>query len=158
VPPPVRPITCASESYLRKAGVPLKPDDLRQHECLLYKYLSEPDTWRYEGPGGPYAVKVSGRLAANNGDALRDAAVAGHGIVRSPSFIAGPDIAAGRLVPLLEAYEPAPLSIYAVYPAQRYLTPKVRAFIDFFAEKFGPEPPWECVLADTAGRRDMKSA
>lgn len=155
---PVRPITCASESYLRKAGVPLKPDDLRQHECLLYKYLPEPDTWRYEGPGGPYAVKVSGRLLANNGEALRDAAVAGHGIVRSPSFIAGPDVAAGRLVPLLEGYEPAPLSIYAVYPAQRYLTPKVRAFIDFFAEKFGPEPPWECVLADTARRRDMKSA
>lgn len=158
---PVRPITCAAESYLRKAGVPLKPDDLRQHECLLYKYLPEPETWRYEGPGGPYAVKVSGRLTTNNGDSLRNAAMAGHGIARLPSFIVGPDIAAGRLVPLLEAYEPAPLGIYAVYPAQRYLTPKVRAFIDFYASRFGPEPPWECVLADTAraksARGDMKS-
>lgn len=149
---PVRPITCASESYLRKAGVPLKPDDLRQHECLLYKYLPEPDIWRYEGPGGPWAVRVGGRLTANNGDVLRAAAVAGHGIVRSPSFIAGPDIAAGRLVPLLEAYEPAPLGIHAVYPAQRFLTPKVRAFIDFLAERFAPHPPWECVLIDTAGQ------
>lgn len=105
------------------------------------------------GPGGPHAVKVSGRLQANNGDALRNAAVAGHGIVRSPSFIAGPDIAAGRLVPLLEDYEPAPLNIYAVYPAQRYLTPKVRAFIDFYSRKFGPEPPWECVLVDTVGAK-----
>lgn len=155
---PVRPITCASESYLRKAGVPLKPDDLRQHECLLYKYLPEPGIWRYEGPGGPYAVKVSGRLTTNNGDSLRDAAIAGHGIARLPSFIVGPDIAGKRLVPLLESYEPAPFGIFAVYPAQRYLTPKVRAFIDFFAGKFGPEPPWECVLADTARRADMKSA
>ncbi|WP_300303000.1 LysR family transcriptional regulator [Ferrovibrio sp.] len=155
---PVRPITCASESYLRKAGVPLKPEDLRQHECLLYKYLPEPDIWRYEGPGGPWAVKVGGRLQANNGDVLRAAAVAGHGIVRSPSFIAGPDIAAGRLVPLLEAYEPAPLGIYAVYPAQRFLTPKVRAFIDFLAERFGPRPPWECVLADTAKPADRGTA
>lgn len=155
---PVRPITCASESYLRKAGVPLKPEDLRQHECLLYKYLPEPDIWRYEGPGGPWAVKVGGRLTANNGDVLRAAAVAGHGIVRSPSFIAGPDIAAGRLVPLLEAYEPAPLGIYAVYPAQRFLTPKVRAFIDFLAERFGPRPPWECVLADTAQPGDRGTA
>ncbi|MEK9968513.1 MAG: LysR family transcriptional regulator [Ferrovibrio sp.] len=155
---PVRSITCASESYLRKAGVPLSPDDLRQHECLLYKYTPEPGTWQYQGPGGPYAAKVSGRLTTNNGDALRDAALAGHGIARLPSFIVGPDIAQKRLVPLLESYEPAPLGIYAVYPAQRYLTPKVRAFIDFFASRFGPEPPWECVLADTARAGNMKSS
>ncbi len=154
---PVRPITCASESYLRKAGVPLVPEDLRQHECLLYKYLPEPSTWHFDGPAGAQAVKVSGRLTTNNGDSLRDAAIAGHGVARLPSFIVGPDIAAKRLVPLLEAYEPAPLGIYAVYPAQRYLTPKVRAFIDFFADRFGPEPPWECVLADTAQTRNMKS-
>lgn len=159
---PVRSITCAAESYLRKAGVPLKPDDLRQHECLLYKYLPEPATWHFDGPAGAQAVKVSGRLTTNNGDSLRDAAIAGHGVARLPSFIVGPDIAAKRLVPLLEAYEPRPFGIYAVYPAQRYLTPKVRAFIDFFAERFGPEPPWECVLADTAQARNasgnMKSA
>lgn len=155
---PVRPITCASESYLRKAGVPLTPDDLRQHECLLYKYLPEPATWHFDGPGGAQAVKVSGRLITNNGDSLRDAALAGHGVARLPSFIVGPDIAARRLVPLLEAYEPPPFNIYAVYPAQRYLTPKVRAFIDFFAERFGPEPPWECVLADTARTPRMNPA
>lgn len=155
---PVRPITCASESYLRKAGVPLTPDDLRQHECLLYKYLPEPATWHFDGPGGAQAVKVSGRLITNNGDSLRDAALAGHGIARLPSFIVGPDIAAKRLVPLLEAYEPPPFNIYAVYPAQRYLTPKVRAFIDFFAERFGPKPPWECVLADTARGTNLGSA
>lgn len=154
---PVRPITCASESYLRKAGVPLKPDDLRQHECLLYKYQPEQGVWHFEGPAGAQAVKVSGRLTTNNGDSLRDAAIAGHGIARLPSFIVGPDIAAKRLVPLLEAYEPAPFGIYAVYPAQRYLTPKVRAFIDFYASRFGPEPPWECVLADTATRGIVKS-
>lgn len=50
---PVRPITCAAESYLRKAGVPLKPEDLRQHECLIYKYLPDPHTWHYEGRAAP---------------------------------------------------------------------------------------------------------
>lgn len=150
-------ITCASESYLRKAGVPMAPADLRQHECLVYNYLPEAQTWRYDGDGGPWAIKVSGRLHANNGDALREAALAGHGIVRSPSFIVGPDIAARRLVPVLEAYEPAPFGIHAVYPAQRYLTPKLRAFIDFLVERFGPEPPWECALLDTVGpRRNRK--
>jgi DNA-binding transcriptional LysR family regulator len=155
---PARFITCASEAYLRKAGVPLKPSDLQQHECLIYKYLPEPFLWRYEGPGGPWSVKVSGRLHANNGEALRDAAVAGHGVVRSPSFIVGPDIAAGRLVPILEAYEPASFGIYAVYPAQRYLTPKLRAFIDFLVERFGPRPPWECVLVDTVERQRNEPA
>ena len=137
---PVRPITCASESYLRKAGVPLKPDDLRQHECLLYKYLPEPDTWRYEGLGGPYAVKVSGRLLANNGDALRDAAVAGHGIVRSPSFIAGPDIAAGRLVSVLPGYQASHIEfdngIYAVFQHATQIPSKVRVFVDYIAAHF----------------------
>lgn len=155
---PARFITCASEAYLRKAGVPLTPADLQQHECLIYKYLPEPSVWHYKGPGGPWAIKVSGRLHANNGDALRDAALAGHGIVRSPSFILGPDVAAGRLVPILEAYEPEPFGIYAVYPAQRYLTPKLRAFIDFLAERFGPEPPWECVLVDTVRQRRNEPA
>lgn len=144
-------ITCASESYLRKAGVPLVPADLRQHECLVYNYLPEAQTWRYQGEGGPWVIKVSGRLHANNGEALRDAALAGHGVTRSPSFIVGPDIAARRLVPVLEAYEPVPFGIYAVYPAQRFLTPKLRAFIDFLVERFGPEPPWECALLDTVG-------
>lgn len=151
-------ITCAAESYLRKAGVPLVPADLRQHECLVYNYLPEAQTWRYEGEGGPWAIKVSGRLHANNGDALRDAALAGIGLVRSPSFIVGPDIAAGRLVPVLEAYEPVPFGIYAVYPAQRFLTPKLRAFIDFLVERFGPEPPWECALLDTVGPRRNQRA
>lgn len=148
---PARFITCAAEAYLRKAGVPLHPTDLPQHECLVYTYLPEAQVWRYEGAGGPWAIKVSGRLHANNGDALRNAALAGHGLVRSPSFIVGPDVAAKRLVPVLEAYEPPPFGIHAVYPAQRYLTPKLRAFIDFLAERFGPHPPWECVLADTTG-------
>lgn len=146
---PARFITCATESYLRRAGVPLTPEELRQHECLIYTYLPEPEVWKYRRGETVCAVRVSGRLRANNGDALRDAALAGHGVLRSPSFIVGPDVAAGRLIPLLEGYEPPVYGIYAVYPAQRYLTPKVRAFIDFLAARFGPQPPWECVLADT---------
>ncbi|WP_341702739.1 LysR family transcriptional regulator [Ferrovibrio sp.] len=150
---PARAVFCAAPAYLRRAGVPLKPGDLRQHECLLYTYLPEPDSWPVLDEAGIAAsIRVSGRLHANNGDALRAAALAGHGIVRLPSFIVGPDLAAGLLVPVLEDFTPPPAGIYAVYPAQRYLTPKVRAFIDFLAERFGPEPPWDCVWLDTVGR------
>lgn len=147
---PARTVFCTAPSYLRKAGVPLKPGDLRQHECLIYSYLAAPEDWPViDDSGAPGTVRVSGRLHANNGDVLRLAALAGHGIARLPSFIVGADLAAGSLVPVLEAFTPPPLGIYAVYPAQRYLTPKVRAFIDFLAERFGTRPPWDCVWLDT---------
>ena len=77
-----------------------------------------------------FAIAAPGRLR----DRV-DAALAGTGIARLPSFVIGPDIAAGRLVPILEEYRVADLGIYAVYPAQRHLTPKLRAFIDFVAPR-----------------------
>ncbi|HEX6958267.1 MAG TPA: LysR family transcriptional regulator [Ferrovibrio sp.] len=149
-----RMVICAAPAYLRRAGVPMKPEDLRQHQCLVYSYLPAPEIWPLVNEAGAAAaVKVSGRLHANNGDMLRIAALAGTGIIFSPSFMVGADLAAGRLVPLLESYTPAPSGIYAVYPAQRYLTPKVRAFIDFLAERFGPEPPWDRVWLNTPGKQ-----
>jgi len=144
---PARVVYAAAPSYIEKFGTPKHPDELKWHHCLIYSYLADPLLWRFASePGGEsdIAVRVQGPLTANNGDALRLAALAGTGIARLPSFVIGPDIAAGRLVPILEEYRVADLGIYAVYPAQRHLTPKLRAFIDFLADKFGPEPPWDC--------------
>lgn len=141
---PSRRVCAAAPAYLRRAGVPQQPEDLRQHECLIYTYLAEAETWHFVCPEGERPIRISGRLRANNGDALRQAALAGFGVTFAPSFLIGPDIAAGRLVPLLEDYWPSDAGIFAVYPAQRHLTPKLRAFIDFLAAKFGPEPPWDC--------------
>lgn len=74
---------------------------------------------------------------------LRSALLDGHGIGLSPTFIVGEDLKAGRLVTLLPEYELDPAAIHVVYPARRYLPPKVRSFVDFLADAFSGTPPWD---------------
>lgn len=136
-------IVCGSPDYLAKHGEPRRPDDLAAHDCLGYTYAADPDHWKFVVDGKPMSVRVGGRLRANNGEALRIAALNHQGLVYSPSFMVGKDIAAGRLRVVLMEYMPDDSAIYAVYPSRRYLTPKVRAFIDFLTARFGPEPYWD---------------
>jgi DNA-binding transcriptional LysR family regulator len=144
---PSRHVLCGSPAYFARHGEPKKPDDLRQHNCLNYTYLASHDEWPFEGKteskGGKRTVKVTGTLQANNGDVLAAAAVAGLGLVMSPTFIVGPDVQAGRLKCVLRDYLSAETAIYAVYPHRRHLSAKVRAFVDFLGERFGPEPYWD---------------
>lgn len=86
--------------------------------------------------GAEHAVRVAGPLHANNGDLLVAAAIEGIGIAMEPDFIAAADLAAGRLVRVLEDFAPPPTGIFAVYPSRRHLSAKVRAFVDFLAERF----------------------
>ena len=88
------------------------------------------------------AVRVRGNLHSNNGDLLAEAAARGAGITFEPAFIVGEDVRAGRLVPLLQDYEPAPLPIYAVYPSRRHISAKVRLFVEFLAERFTEGRDW----------------
>ena len=141
---PARMIFCASPGYLEQAGTPTVPADIADHACLRYwSPGGNPDEWTAGGPDGPVAVKISGPLVANNGEVLRDAAIAGLGITRMPTFIVSKAIADGRLVEILADYRPEPLTIQAVYPPNRHLSVKVRRFIDFLVERFGPEPYWD---------------
>jgi len=139
----VRGITGASPEYLARRGRPEKPADLKQHECLIYTNMPDPEQWIFAERGKRFAVPVSGRLRSNNGEALLAAALEGHGIVRLPSFIAGQALKEGRLVPLLEEYALPEFGVHAVYPAQRNPTTKLRAFVDFMAQALGPETPWD---------------
>ena len=123
--------------------MPRHPADLRRHNCLLYSYLPTVDEWQFNGPGGPVAVRVTGTLKANNGDVLQTAMLAGLGLSLQPTFIAGDDLRAGRLVAVMPDYVDDGASVYAVYPHSRHLSAKVRAFIDFLAGRFCPEPPWD---------------
>ncbi|HBT43140.1 MAG TPA: LysR family transcriptional regulator, partial [Rhodospirillaceae bacterium] len=116
---PFRIATCASSAYWDAHGRPKHPDDLRNHACLLYSYLSNLNEWRYRGPDGPFAVRVDGPMRGNNGDLLRAAAVAGLGVVRSPTFIVGCHLVEGRLEQVLAEYEDDDRGIYAVYPHNR---------------------------------------
>jgi DNA-binding transcriptional LysR family regulator len=147
---PIRLMLCASPAYLERHGTPLNPDELRRHQVLHYDIgggggggggsplLRLPD-----GHGGERAVPLSPRLVANNGDFLRDMAVAGHGIILTPTFIAWREVAAGALLPVLPDYWPESLSAYAVYPQSRYLPRRARILIEFLAERFGDQPYWD---------------
>jgi DNA-binding transcriptional LysR family regulator len=141
---PIRRVICASPAYLRLRGTPTSPDDLKAHDCIGYSGAGPPQEWRFvDAAGRPWPVAVGGRLTANNGDAVRAAALGGTGIASLPTFIVGRDLKDGRLAAFLDTFVPQDLSLNAVYPHARHLSPKVRAFVDFLAERFGPQPYWD---------------
>jgi DNA-binding transcriptional LysR family regulator len=143
---PMRPVICASPGYLRERGIPKNPDDLRKHLCLCNSTNALVDEWRLvDRNGRPVMAQIKGRLRANNGDTLRIAALQGLGLVNLPTFFVGGDLQAGTLVSVLSDYMPQDAGIYAVYPHSRHLLPKVRAFVDFLAERIGPRPYWDLV-------------
>ena len=99
--------------------------------------------WRFrDASGGERVVRVKGNLHANNGDLLVEVAARGTGVVFEPAFIVGPEVRAGRLVPLLQDFEPAPIPIYAVYPSRKHLSAKVRLFVDFLVRSFADTKDW----------------
>lgn len=136
-------VVCASPDYLKEHGEPKVPQDLALHQCLLYSNAPKPDTWTLYGPAGMETVRVSGPLTADNGDILKAAALADQGVVFMPTFIVGEDIHSGRLQQILTNYCPPDLAIHAVFPSRRYLSAKVRTFVDFAATYFGDIPEWD---------------
>ena len=143
---PIRGLLCASPDYLERHGAPRTPLEVAEHSCLTYRGASE--LWRFRTGE---EIAVSGRLTFDNGDALRIAALEGLGLVTLPTYLCGPDVRAGRLVPLLLEHMHPGTSVFAVYPENRHLSPKVRAMIDWLAEELGPEPEWDQDLP-VAGR------
>ena len=141
---PCRMATCAAPSYLKARGTPRTVAELADHNCLGYTLaLSGPHRWSF-GRRAEISVAIAGDLRANNGDALLAAAVAGQGIVYQPTFIVADDLRAGRLTALaLDQPTNERLAVHAVYLPDRHPPAKVRAFIDFIATRFAPEPPWD---------------
>jgi DNA-binding transcriptional LysR family regulator len=141
---PARLILVGSPDYLRRNGMPRKPEDLKKHNCLGYSYWSLRNEWPLTGPDGrTVRVRVAGNLAANNGDSLRAAALAGVGLIMQPTFSIGCDIASGRLVHVMPDHKPIELTIQALYAPGSPPTAKLRAFIDMLAAAWGGIPPWE---------------
>lgn len=133
---------CASPDYLAKHGVPERPQDLINHQCLMYSNHSKPDTWVLHGANGSESIKVNGPVTADNGDMLKSFAVSGLGIAFLPTFIVASDLQDGRLQEILPDFSRSEISIYAVFPSRRYLSAKVRTFVDFLSEYFGENPSW----------------
>ncbi len=139
-----RAIACAAPSYLAEFGEPETPEDLAGHNCLVYSYLSTANVWRFTAPDGrELPVAINGSFRVNNGIVLAEAAVAGHGILMTPSFYVAPLVRDGRLKQILAPYKLKELGIYAVYPQSGHVPPKVRAFVDFLVQRFGRKPDWE---------------
>jgi DNA-binding transcriptional LysR family regulator len=129
----VRLLTLASPGYLSAHGEPRQPEALSQHECLLYDMSLNSTTWSYRVQGQLQTVAVRGRIHANNGVALTQAAAKGMGITLQPDFIAEPFLAAGEVVEILQDFAPPPLGIYAVLPSNRYIPHRVNVLLEHLA-------------------------
>lgn len=141
---PCRHVVCAAPNYLQQHGIPHTPDDLRKHNIITYQYQESANEWHFlASDGEPVSVPVSGSVQMNNSLALREALLEEVGIMRTPTFVVGPDIRAGKLQAVLSDYQTSEISIYIVYPQRRHLSPKVRAFVDFMVDRISDPPYWE---------------
>lgn len=133
-------VACASPAYLARWGTPSHPEELASHSCLGFHPGATFDTWLFAGQGfedETIQVQVSGPMSANNGQALREAALGGIGIVLQAEALLLPDLKEGRLVKVLEQYPPQALPLSALYSPSRAITPKLRSFLDFLKAEFG---------------------
>ncbi|WP_341319060.1 LysR family transcriptional regulator [Paraburkholderia sp. IMGN_8] len=132
----VQMVACCSPAYVRRRGAPGVPADLERHSCLLYGHGGVV-SWEFVVGGAVKSFDVQGPLRANNGDLIRDAAVAGLGIVRLPDFIVADAIRRGQLVTVLDEFLPRAATVYAVYPQHRQSSVTIRVFVAFLREQLG---------------------
>ena len=139
----VRRVVCATPEYFKRRGIPTIPADLAGHNCLHYTHFGGPGEWRLKGSEGEITVPVAGSLRINDDEALSQAVLGGLGVALLPTFLIGKELQSGALQAVLSNYVPLERHIFAVRLPNVHLPPKVRAFIDFLAERFGPEPYWD---------------
>jgi DNA-binding transcriptional LysR family regulator len=140
-----RRVLCASPDYLQRHGTPRTPAELAEHDCLLLVgSQGRQDMWHFSDRRGREIVqRVQGRFESNQGALLRDAAMAGLGIAMHSVWHVHEQLSRGELQVLLPDYPIATTGIHAVMPQRRLVPPRVRAFVDFLAERLGDPSPWE---------------
>ncbi|MGO7538658.1 LysR substrate-binding domain-containing protein [Rhizobium ruizarguesonis] len=139
-----RRLLCASPDYLARQGIPSSLADLNNHRGIFYTNRGVAD-WRFQTPDGAIVVRAKLALGINNGDMLRDAAIAGLGIALLPAFIAGPAIREGRLAEIDVGHRPEAEFIYMAHPEGRNPSAKLRAIADHLKKSFGDPPYWDPV-------------
>jgi DNA-binding transcriptional LysR family regulator len=149
----VRMVACCSPHYLKRRGTPAQPADLERHACLLYGH-GGPANWEFVVDGAHKLVEVHGPLRANNGELIRDAAIAGLGVARLPDFIVSAAIGAGQLVTVLEPYLPHAAALYAVYPQHRQTSTTIQALTAFLREQLtAASVKWSAPIAVSKNAR-----
>lgn len=139
-----RRVIVAAPDYLERHGVPEVPEDLLQHNCLLLRFPgSQQFRWTLAGTDGPITLSVSGTMDADNGEAIREWCLAGHGLALKSLWEVADHLRDGRLRVVLSSFPPMAPPIQALYPHGHFLPPRVRALVDFLVEKLGSRS-WEC--------------
>jgi len=138
---PVRRVLVTSPDYLKRHGTPETLEDLEDHICLA---PHNNDSWKLEGPQGEMLHRPIGPLQTNSSEVVREAVIGGVGIALRSTWDIGAELNDGRLIQVLPAYEGSRnVAIHAVYASRRFLPAKVRLFIDYLAELYGPTPYWD---------------
>lgn len=149
-------IICASPNYLKQYGTPTSPEDLLNHQCINLAGL---DVWTFKTPEDNLSIKTKGQFKTNNGDAMRDATIAGLGLSINSIWSVYEQLQSGEIVEVLSEYPLASnASIWVVYPSANQLAPKVRAFIDFFSEYFAHPTQWDDYIANASIKRLPKKS
>lgn len=137
----------ASPTYLRRAGRPKTVADLAHHNCLVHSMKSPTGVWKFNGPEGLVVLRVSGTLRSTIGDALRQAALLGHGISMHAQYMLTDDLSTGKLEVVLPDYQPVVGEIHAVFPSRRNMPARVRTFLDFLKTEFQNSQEWVAPVA-----------
>ncbi|NBN79046.1 LysR family transcriptional regulator [Microvirga tunisiensis] len=142
---PVHRVLCAAPAYLARQGEPTSLQDLIDNHVRIAAAAQDP--WRLVGPHGPEIVRVSAPLRTNSSEVVREAVIAGVGIALRSTWDIGPELREGKLRIVLPAFRASKeVGLHAVYPSRRFLPAKVRVFIDFLAQLYGPAPYWDAGL------------
>ena len=140
----MRIIVVGAPDFVERHGSPAEPGDLAGFACIIDSNFREPGRWPFrDAAGNPFAAPVEGRIRYSNAEAGLMAAEAGLGLACVPSFVAGEALRAGRVQRVLEAFEPEPYAVHALYPHSRHLAGKVRVLVDFLAERYRGTPHWD---------------
>lgn len=145
----VRRVVCASPDYLARRGQPRRPAEIAQHDVIAFAPVSMPNDWTFAAASGIETLRPPARLVVNTADVAIAAAVAGHGLARVLSYQIADELRSGALKIVLAEFELPPLPIHLVHAAGRRASARLRAFVDFAAERLRadarlrPSPPLE---------------
>ncbi|MBF0470450.1 MAG: LysR family transcriptional regulator [Gammaproteobacteria bacterium] len=129
---------CASPEYLKKYGSPEHPDELRNHNCLIYSQGPQSESWLFNDRNGKKIhTRVEGNLRSDTGNLLMSAGINGNGIFIGPTYMVASALKEGKLKTVLDDFSPATTGLYAVYPYSKLVSTKVRAFVDYLVEAWG---------------------
>ncbi len=134
-------VICAAPGYLSKVGQPSSLSDLANYNCLT---AIAQEVWKLEGPDGPVSIRINGNVRTNSTEVVRESVIAGLGIALRSTWDVSSELKSGKLKIILPEYHESPrVAVYAVYPCRQFIPAKLRVFIDYLGNLYGPDPYWD---------------